>query len=166
MRTIFFVAVQLLLLTGFADAQSAANVVKEFGLVGSWAIDCRQPPSPTNAYANFSLTSGGAIELRDDFGPDFDDMIYRIVDAKRIGQFRLSLRQLLTTDDQIVLDTVMLRAGGRIRNWSSRLADGSSVLVENGIIPLAREQETGWMTRCDVRAAGRGISAPITLGLR
>jgi hypothetical protein len=166
MRTIFFVAFQLLLLTGLADAQSAANVVKEFGLVGSWAIDCRQPPSPTNAYANFSLTSGGAIELRDDFGPDFDDMIYRIVDAKRIGQFRLSLRQLLTTDDQIVLDTVMLRAGGRIRNWSSRLADGSSVLVDNGVIPLAREQETGWMTRCDVRAAGRGTSAPITLGLR
>jgi hypothetical protein len=166
MRTIFFVAVQLLLLTGFANAQSAANVVAEFGLFGTWAIDCRQPPSPANAYANFSLTSQGAIELRDDFGPDFDDMIYRIVDAKRIGQFRLSLRQLLTTDDQIVLDTVMLRAAGRIRNWSSRLADGSSILVEDGIIPLAREQETGWMTRCDVRGAGNAISAPIIVGLK
>ena len=166
MRRISLVIVQLLLLTVLAHAQSVASVVKEFGLFGSWAIDCRQPPSPTNAYADFSLTSRGAIELRDDFGPDFDDMIYRIVDAKRVGQFRLSLRQLLTTDGQIVLDTVMLRAAGRIRNWSSRLADGSSILVENGLIPLAKEQETGWMTRCDVRSASRVISALIALRLR
>src|ERR1700722_3420019 len=78
MRTIFFFAVQLLLLTGFANAQSAANVVAEFGLFGTWAIDCRQPPSPANAYANFSLTSQGAIELRDDFAPAFYHTIYRI----------------------------------------------------------------------------------------
>jgi hypothetical protein len=48
----------------------------------------------------FSTTSRGVIQLHNDFGPGYDHLLYRIVDAKRIRHFRLSVRQLLTTDDQ------------------------------------------------------------------
>jgi hypothetical protein len=90
--------------------------------------------------------------LRNDFGPNYGDMVYRIVDARRISEFRIALRQLLTTDDQIALDTVMVKANGRLRIWSSRGADGSEY-VQDGVVPAANNHETGWMERCDTRAA-------------
>ena len=147
------ICLQLLLSTAFASAQSPTSAIKEFGLFGTWADNCNANPGPSNQYASFSVTSRGAILLRNDFGPDYGDMIYRIVDAKRVGQFRISLRQLLTTDDKIALDTVMLRAQDRIRIWSSRGADGSEY-VQDGLIPAANNHETGWMERCETRWAG------------
>jgi hypothetical protein len=143
---------QFLIWTTSSWAQSPTSALKEFGLLGIWADNCDAAPSPSNQYASFSVTSRGAIFLRNDFGPDYGDMVYQIVDAKRIGQFKISLRQLLTTDDQVALDTVMLRAKNRIRIWSSRGADGSEY-VEDGLIPAANNRETGWMQRCDMRRA-------------
>ena len=159
MRLASAILVQFLLATTFASAQSPASAVKEFGLFGTWADDCRANPGPANQYASFSITSRGTIQLRNDFGPDYGDMVYRIVDAKRIGQFRISLRQLLTTDDQVALDTVMLKAKDRIRIWSSRGADGSQY-VHDGLIPAANNHETGWMERCDTRWASNPGSVP------
>jgi hypothetical protein len=158
MRVIAAVVIQLLLVAPFASAQTTAGAMKELKLLGTWAGDCYRPPSPANEFSVFSLTSSGAVELQNNFGASYGDMVYRIIDVKRIGEFRLSLRQLLTTDDRIVLDTVLLRAPDRIRTWSSRLADGSA-LVEDGSVPASNGQETGWKNRCDVRRAG-GFTAP------
>jgi hypothetical protein len=155
------VFVQLLSAT-FASAQSPTNAVKEFGLFGTWAGDCNANPSPANQYASFSVTSRGTIHLRNDFGPDYGDMVYRIVDARRIGQFQISLRQLLMTDDQVALDTVMMKAKDRIRIWSSRGADGSEY-VQDGLVPAANNHETGWMERCDTRRAGNLGAVPVEL---
>jgi hypothetical protein len=138
--------------------------MKEFGLFGTWAGDCYRPPSPANEFSVFSLTSSGAVELQNNFGTNYDDMVYRIVDVKRVSKFRLALRQLLTTDDRIVLDTVLLRMTDRIRTWSSRLADGST-LVEDGAVPASNGQETGWKNRCDERRAD-GLAVPGKLGRR
>jgi hypothetical protein len=149
----FLVLLQSCLWTTLAGAQSAASAIKEFGLLGTWADDCIATPSPANQYTIFSLASRGNIELRNDFGPDYDEMVYRIVDAQRLSHFRLAFRQLLTSDDQIVLNTVMMKANDRIRVRSSRGFDGS-IFVEDGTIPSANGQETGWMMRCDVRWTG------------
>jgi hypothetical protein len=152
------------LTTASAYAQSPTVTLKEFGLFGTWADDCNAKASAANQYAIFSVTSRGAIELRNDFGPNFDDMVYRIVDAKRLSHFRLSLRQLLTTDDQITLNTVMMKANDRIRIWSSHGADGSA-FVEDGSMPSANGQKTGWMVRCDVKWTGDFDLARTKLGL-
>jgi len=148
----FLVLLQLSLWTTLAGGQSPASAIKEFGLLGTWADDCSTTPSPANQYTVFSLSSRGTIELRNDFGPDYDQMVYSIVDAQRLSHFRLALRQLLTNDDQIALDTVMMKANDRIRVWSSRGSDGS-ILVEGGTVPSANNRETGWMVRCGVRWA-------------
>lgn len=141
-------ACQLFMSTVLANAQSAKAVVEEFGLMGTWARHCDAVASPANEYAIFSVTSSGMIQLRNDFGPDYDDMRYRILDAQHVGYYRLSMRQLLVTDDNIVLDVVMLKASNRIRIWSSRGSDGH-VYVEDGQLPSAQDKETGWMVRCD-----------------
>jgi hypothetical protein len=147
------VLVQVLLATSLASAQSLTGTIKEFGLIGTWSDNCRANPAPSNQFASFSISARGNVMLRNDFGPNYGDMVYRIVDARRISEFRISLRQLLTTDDQIALDTVMVKANGRIRIWSSRGADGSEY-VQDGVVPAANNHETGWMERCDTRSAG------------
>jgi hypothetical protein len=149
-RHLQWALVPFLFCATLACAQSPTKAVKDFGLLGTWADNCNENASPANQYAIFSVTSRGTIQLRNDFGPDYDDMVYRIVDARRIGGLRISLRQLLTSDDQIALDTVMLKMQNQLRVWSSRGADGST-FVQDGLIPAASDRETGWMSRCDVR---------------
>jgi hypothetical protein len=100
------------------------------------------------------VTSRGAVLLRNDFGPVYGDMIYRIVEATRLSQFRLSLHQVLTTDNAVALDVVMLKTNARVRIWSSRGVDGRQY-VEDGLVPSANNRETGWMERCDLRSASR-----------
>jgi hypothetical protein len=142
----------------------SVSVVKEFGLFGTWAFDCTQPAGPANEHVSFALTSDGTVELRDSFGVDYDEMIYRVVEAKRVGAFRLAMHQVLTTDERIVLDTETLRTRDRIRNWSSRFSDGSGALVEDGRMLADEKLETAWMSRCDVRRASMSIPQSIGMG--
>jgi hypothetical protein len=146
--------VALISAPGLAPAQSPNGAIKDFGLLGTWADNCNRQPGPSNQHATFSVTSRGSVLLRNDFGPSYGDMIYRVVEAARLSQFRLSLRQVLTTDSGVVLDTVMLRANAKVRIWSSRGADGREY-VEDGLVPSANNRETGWMERCDMRSASR-----------
>ena len=157
MRKALLCFVPLLLFATFAGAQSSTSTVRDFGLLGKWAIECNQPPSPANEHAAFSVASFDTIWVLNDFGPDYDGMVYRVVDAKRAGPGKLSLRQVLTTDDTIVLDITMLKINDRIRIWSSRTADGNT-LVKDGMIASANGQETRWASRCGERAADSSSS--------
>lgn len=105
-----------------------------------------------NEHSLFSLTSVGNAWVLNDFGPDYDGMVYRIVDAKRVAPDKLSLRQVLASDENVVLDVVMMKDGERIRIWSSRTADGS-VLVQDGATASTRGQQTRWAGRCGERRA-------------
>jgi hypothetical protein len=145
-------AMALIAAASLACAQTPNGTIKEFGLLGTWADNCNAAPSPGNQHATFSVTSRGAVLLRNDFGPVYGDMVYQVVDAKLISHFRVSLRQVLTTDENVVLDTVMLRANAKVRIWSSRGVDGRQY-VEDGLVPTANNRETDWMERCDMRWA-------------
>ena len=104
MRKSFFCLVESLLLISFADAQPAPRALRDFDLLGRWAVECARPASPLNEHSLFSLTSVGMAWVLNDFGPDYDGMVYRIVDAKRVAPDKLSLRQVLATDDSVVID--------------------------------------------------------------
>jgi hypothetical protein len=145
-------ATALIVATGLACAQSPNGAIKEFGLLGTWADHCNMQPAPSNQHATFSVTSRGTVLLRNDFGPVYGDMVYRIIEARRISEFRLSLRQVLTTDENVVIDTVMLSANAKVRVWSSRGIDGRQY-VDYGLVPTANNRETDWMERCDMRWA-------------
>jgi hypothetical protein len=154
LATISFAAV--IVAAGVACAQSPNGAVKEFGLIGTWADNCNAQPGPSNQHATFSVTGRGTVLLRNDFGRNYGDMIYRVVEATRLSQFRISLRQVLTTDSEVALDTVMLKANAKVRIWSSHGIDGRQY-VEDGLVPSANNRETGWMERCDMRSASRTV---------
>jgi hypothetical protein len=158
MRKAFFSPAAILLLTSIAHAQSAATEVQDFGLVGTWAVECKDLPSPQNEHASFSVNPSGGVQLRNDFGRDYDEMVYRIISARRIAPDRVELRQVLTTDRRIVLDTVMLKEEDRLRLWSSRGLDGTT-LVADGTVPMTNGQQTRWTDCCQGRWTHDGARA-------
>src|SRR5258708_13579328 len=146
MRTTIFGAALVLLFPGLAHAQSATAAMKEFGLLGTWAGECSQGPSPNNNHATYLVTSSGGLALKYQSGADYEESIYDILDAKRVGPDKLSLRQVLMTNDRVTLDIVLLKENDKIRIWSSLFPDGTA-LVEEGVMPAMTGRETPWMTR-------------------
>jgi len=151
MRTILFGAALVLLvpvvMPGLAHSQSATATMQEFGLLGTWAGECNQSPSPTNNHATYLVTSSGALQLKYQSGADYEDSVYDILDAKRLAPDKLSLRQVLMSNDRVTLDIVLLKEKDRIRIWSSLFPDGTS-LVEDGVMSSLTGRETRWMTHC------------------
>ena len=147
MRTTFLCAALILLFPVLAHAQSASTAMQEFGLLGTWAGECGQGPSPTNNHAIYLATPSGGLQLKYQSGPDYGDSVYDILDAKRLGADKLSLRQVLTSNDRVTLDIVLLKENDKIRIWSSLFPDGTA-LVEDGVMTSMTGRETRWMTRC------------------
>jgi hypothetical protein len=153
MRKALFSFIPVLLFIACAHAQSSTRTIQDFGLVGKWAIECSRPPAPANEHSLFAVTSSGSILVMNDFGPDYDGMVYRVVHAEPVGLDKISLRQVLTTDEAVVLDIVMLKNNERIRVWSSRTADGN-MFVKDGTIASANDHATRWHNRCEEKRAG------------
>jgi hypothetical protein len=147
MQKVFASAILFVLLSGVANAQSVQSALREFGLLGTWAAECKQGPSPGNTHATYAVTSAGGAELRNAFGEGYDDSIYNISEAKSLGPDRLSLRETMQSDKNIVLDIVLLRENGKIRIWSSVHTDGTA-LVQDGMIAAPVNRETRWVARC------------------
>jgi hypothetical protein len=139
--------VLFLFLPAFANAQSGAAAIQTFGLMGTWAGECKENPSPANNHATYSLTASGAVQLKNSFGEGYDESIYNIVDARRVGSDKISLRQVLASDNEVVLDIVLLKENGKIRMWSSLTVEGQT-LVKDGMVAAPVSRETRWSTHC------------------
>jgi hypothetical protein len=114
-----------------AIAQSAASVLKDFGLTGSWALDCSHPPTLSNGWDSYNAQPSGAVERRTDLGPGNKPNIYLITGAKNLGnnQVSMSVRFNNSTDEEIVISII----AGKERTVSTKLSDGT-FLVQNGIV--------------------------------
>jgi len=146
-RLLFWCITASLALIGAAAAQSdVKRAVLDFGLIGVWAAECNEPPSPTNNLATFALTSSGTVSLKYEFGSQYKPTRYTIVRARRVDAGRIEMREdRLDVQPPYSLDVVLNKADGRIRVWSSVKSDGK-VLVHEGHIVEVRD--TKWLSRC------------------
>jgi hypothetical protein len=140
-------AALVLLIPVLAHSQSATVAMQEFGLLGTWAGECGQGPAPTNNHATYLVTSSGGLQLKYQSGADYEDSVYSILDAKLLAPDKLSLRQVLMSNDRVTLDIVLLKENDKIRIWSSLFPDGTA-LVEDGVMTTMTGRETRWMTHC------------------
>jgi hypothetical protein len=147
MRTTLLCAALLALLPVVAQAQSATAAMQDFGLLGTWAGECSQGASPNNNHATYLVTAAGGLQLKYQSGADFEESVYDILDAKRVAPDKLSLRQVLMSNERVTLDIVLLKEDDKIRIWSSLFPDGTA-LVEDGVMTSMTGRETRWMTRC------------------
>ena len=147
MRMTSLCAVLVLCSLSGAHAQSAATAMQEFGLLGTWAGDCGQGPSPGNNHATYAVNAAGGVELTNTFGPDYEDGVYMIANAKLLPDGKLAMQQVLVKNENVKLEVVVMKENGRIRVWSSALPDGGK-LVDEGYITSATGGETRWVSRC------------------
>jgi hypothetical protein len=77
-----------------ANAQSVADTIAEFGLIGTWAADCTQPASSGNYLTVYAIKPSGEVSRTyyDKPGHIFNN--YKITSAKRQAPDMLSYEQV------------------------------------------------------------------------
>ena len=139
---IFFAAVIGMLLSHAAQAQSVDKAMRDFGMLGTWAYDCKLPASNSNSHSTI-VASPGRVTQTYDYGSGSKN-VYVIQHAVIRGD-KISTRELFL-GNKSMMDVVTLKKDGRIRVWSSQVT-GGKVLVTDGFIPGAN-RETKWLMRC------------------
>jgi len=125
------------LFAGSAAAQekpSVAALFKDYGLIGTWAVDCKADPSPTNPHVEVSEDESGAIVERHDLGGDYRVNAYRMLAAKRVSPTEVSVQALFDpgTEDEQKQDLTFAVRDSTRRTIFTRV-EGGPVRVKNGI---------------------------------
>jgi hypothetical protein len=126
-------------------AQTLEGTVRDFGLLGTWAPDCSEVPNPLHPHALYSIEPSGQVSMRYEPGPDAPRSAYTILDAQRVAEDKLLLREEWLHDHSR-LEITLRRFRGKVKVWLSRSADGK-VLVKDGTV-VATGYVSPWMTHC------------------
>jgi hypothetical protein len=77
-----------------ANAQSVADTIAEFGLIGTWATDCTQPASSSNYLTVYAIKGSGEVSRTYYDKPGHVYNNYKITSAKRQAPDMLSYQQV------------------------------------------------------------------------
>lgn len=133
-----------ILLPAAARAESAAQAAAAWGLVGTWAFDCRLPPSEGNGYLTYQVTPAGGLAHERDFGRRRDaNEVLRAAEA--VGGLELTVYFPASAQTrQMVLAKT---ADGRVRLVSETFASTGEAAVRDGKV-AATGADTPWQMRC------------------
>jgi hypothetical protein len=135
-----------------AAAQSVANTIAEFGLVGTWAADCTRPASSSNFLTIYAIKPTGEVSRTYYDQPDHIYNNYKITEAKRQAPDMLSYEQVWDFEGSpanIAGDRVRVllnMADGKFQIVSSQGSDGS-FFVKDRKFPNSSD-ESPWQSRC------------------
>ena len=68
LRSLALVLVALAAPVQGAQAQSIAETLSRWGLLGTWALDCSKPASGSNGYLTYAIRRAGQVSHERDFG--------------------------------------------------------------------------------------------------
>ena len=128
-----------------AAAHSLEETLRDFGLLGAWAPDCGEAPSPLHPHALYATEPSGQASMSYEPGPGATRSAYAILDAERIADDKLLLREEWLHDHSRIEVTVR-KFRGKLKVWLSRGADGK-IMVKDGTV-VATGYVSPWMTRC------------------
>jgi hypothetical protein len=135
------VALAALLLTAapaLADKGSVPGTLQQFGLLGTWALDCARAASPDNEYSIYAVSPSGEATLSYSRGLPYLDIVYAIMAAERVASDRLAL-QVLHMSERMAVDLVLLKQGDTVRVWSSHTPDGRMRVIDGVITGNGKE---------------------------
>jgi len=138
-------------------AESAADAIKAFGLIGIWSIDCSRDPIATcdpragcGSRTTYEITPSGAAMIKNvvgtivpGVGKTFET---RIESATLIGDDKIKMTSIMLgvpgeTNKLAWLrqpgerwETVLLKVGGKYRGVSNQTEDGRKILAKDGFI--------------------------------
>jgi hypothetical protein len=146
------VAALAMLAAKTANAQSVADTIAEFGLIGTWATDCAQPASTSNFLTVYAIKPSGEVSRTYYDQPSHIYNNYKITNAKRQATDMLSYEQVWDFEGSpanIAGDRVRVllnMADGKFQIVSSQGSDGS-FFVKDRKFPGSTD-ESPWQSRC------------------
>jgi hypothetical protein len=135
-----------------ANAQSVANTIAEFGLIGTWATDCTQPASSSNYLTVYEIKPSGTVSRTYYDQPGHIYNNYKITSAKREAPDLLSYQQVWDFEGSpanIAGDRVRVllnMADNKFQIVSSQGSDGS-FFVKDRKFP-GSGHESPWQLQC------------------
>ena len=147
-RVSLLAAAFAIVMPALASAQSARDVLREFGMLGTWATDCSRPSGEDNFYTIYAGMTDGRVRRTYYNTPDrlkpYNE--YIVTRAIRLPADQLSYRQEGAVDHDKI-DVVLLKDGNKYKIWSSVTEEGKA-LVKDGKFP-GSGSESPWQTKCN-----------------
>jgi hypothetical protein len=125
-------------------AETINQTITKWGLLGTWAVDCKAPADRDHTRATYAIRAGKPVHLRN-WGDGKDDS--PILAATIAPDQSIELRINFISIKQI-RDFALLRGSDqRIRAKYSRAPDGTYAIFDGKTVPDG--DETRWQARCN-----------------
>ena len=130
--------------SGAGHAETAANVAAQWGLLGSWRIDCTAPPSVDNFNETYVVRGGKLYLDRVDSGGAGSEPVLaaKIRPDNSIAIFIRFESAAQTRENDVIRD------GDRKRVMSNSRINSQDYSVRNGVL-VASGKPTPWMNHCE-----------------
>ncbi|WP_158595889.1 hypothetical protein [Oleomonas cavernae] len=137
------------------DAKDTISTMLEFGLVGTWAVDCGEPPSKRNQYLRYVVDSPIGPHITNNSGAG-EYVGTLIVSATRLAPDRIGFATTASDDQQ------RLGASEVIKTPQGKIKSIEAVITAHGIAKeiirdghwLGDGRPTVEMERCDALPQG------------
>jgi hypothetical protein len=135
-----------------ANAQSVADTIAEFGLIGTWATDCTQPASSSNYLTVYAIKGSGEVSRTYYDKPGHVYNNYKITSAKRQAPDMLSYQQVWDFEGSPAnmagdrVQVLLNMADNKFQIVSSQGSDGS-FFVKDRKFPDSSD-ESPWQFQC------------------
>lgn len=127
-----------------AHAETAAETAAAWGLLGTWSLDCRLPPSEGNSYMSYVVMPGGRLAHERDFGGRRDaNEVLRAM----LGVGGIDLTVYFPASAQTRQITLARSPDGRVRAIADSLLSSNEFAIWDGRF-IATGTETPWQVRC------------------
>ena len=121
-----------LLAGGVATADSDADGVTRFGLLGAWAVDCTRSSSRDNPHAFFAISRSGHPTETIDMGPSVR-FTAELRNVRLVGPDRLALVYVSIPEGRS-FDIVLVKVDGRFRSEQSVGRDGVALIKDGRFV--------------------------------
>lgn len=149
---IALVLVLALVTTLPATAETSPQVeqlFQQFGLFGTWAINCQGEATPANPRVTISMPTAGVVIEDHDLGADYARNRYSVLAAQRITAERLAVDVIFqpgSPDEERQKLEFLVHPGTRRTMFNQ--TGGGPVRVKGGIA-LARGSKTPLLKKCE-----------------
>jgi hypothetical protein len=130
------------------EGPSPEQLFKQFGLLGTWAIDCAAPASPANPHVEISEPAPGVVLEDQHLGQDYRLNRYSVLAADKVSDTELSVIVLLhpgEADEE--RQKLVFKIQDNTRRTLFTQSVGGPVRVKNGIVVL-RGSPTPLLRKC------------------
>jgi hypothetical protein len=137
-------AAQLMLFVTPASADDAAGVARDWGLIGTWAIDCTKPPKKGQGNTiSYEVTSSGGLIYRRDFDVSDNN---EVTEARIEPDHTLILSIVMPQFNQTRENGIAMQSDGSIHSIFSRGEDGSYTIRDGRFV--ANRKPTPALQKC------------------